>query len=113
MIIVLGRFFSGFFISPATAAIFVTPAYEMYRKATPAIKPDPPSENTGSISLESNELNPKKTIVIKDNTLIVTMTSCVFSTFLTPNTFKRSIKSKANSAMYLVYDSSTSIKTYR
>ena len=26
MIIVLGRFFSGFLISPATAAIFVTPA---------------------------------------------------------------------------------------
>ena len=78
IIIVLGKFFQGL-ISPATAAIFVTPAYEMYKKATPAIKPDPPSENTGSISLESNELNPKKTIVIKDNTLIVTIIVVFFN----------------------------------
>ena len=110
---VLGRFFSGFLISPATAAILVTPAYEIYKKATPAIKPELPSEKTGSINLESNELNPKKTIVISDNTLIVTIISCVFSTFFTPNTFNRRMKSNANRAMYFVYDSSTSIKTYR
>ena len=33
IIIVKGRFFAGFFISPATAAIFVTPAYEIYKNA--------------------------------------------------------------------------------
>ena len=37
---VLGRFFSGFLISPATAATFVTPAYEIYKKATALIKPE-------------------------------------------------------------------------
>ena len=51
---VRGRFFAGFLISPATAAILVTPAYEIYKNATPAIKPFVPSENTGSVNFVSN-----------------------------------------------------------
>ena len=39
IIIVNGRFLDGLVISPAMAAIFVTPAYEIYRNATPAINP--------------------------------------------------------------------------
>ena len=47
IIIVSGRFFDGLVISPAMAAIFVTPAYEIYRNAPPAINPLVPSEKTG------------------------------------------------------------------
>ena len=75
IIIVKGRFFAGFFISPATAAIFVTPAYEIYKNATPAINPLVPSEKTGSVSFVSKELKPKKMIVISETMLIETIKS--------------------------------------
>ena len=70
-----GRFFSGFLISPATAATFVTPAYEIYKKATALIKPEDSLAKTGSVKAESKEPNPKNTIQNKETTLILTISS--------------------------------------
>ncbi len=55
-----------------------------------------------SVSFESKVLKPKKTIIINDIKLIVTITSCVFSTFLTPKTLRRTITNKAKSAIIFV-----------
>ena len=102
IIIVKGRFFAGFLISPAIAAIFVTPAYDIYKKATPAINPFVPSEKTGSVSFESKELNPRTIITIRETMLVVTIISCVFSTFFKPKTLSKKINNRASSAMAFV-----------
>ena len=47
----------------------------MYKKATPAIKPFVPSENTGSVSFVSKELKPKIIITIRDIILTETIKS--------------------------------------
>jgi len=109
---VLGRFFSGFLISPATAATFVTPAYEIYKKATALIKPEDSFAKTGSVREASKEPKPKKTIQIKDRTLILTIISWVFSTFLTPKIFNNKIRRREKRAILLVRLESISIKTY-
>ena len=102
MIIVRGRFLDGFFISPATAAILVTPAYEIYKKATPAINPFVPSEKTGSVSFVSKDVRPRAIITINEIILVETIISCVFSTFFNPKTFNKNISNRARRAMALV-----------
>ena len=102
MIIVKGRFLDGFFISPATAAILVTPAYEIYKNATPAINPFVPSEKTGSVSFVSKDVRPKTIITISEIILNDTINNWVFSTFFKPNTFNRNISNRAKRAMALV-----------
>ena len=102
MIIVRGRFLDGFFISPATAAILVTPAYEIYRNATPAINPFVPSEKTGSVSFVSKDVRPKAIITISEIILTDTINNWVFSTFFKPNTFNRNISNRAKRAIALV-----------
>ena len=75
IIIVSGRFFAGFFISPAIAAILVTPAEDIYKKATAAIKPFDQSENTGYVNFVSKELKPRIIITIRDIMLTETIKS--------------------------------------
>ena len=102
IIMVSGRFLDGFVISPAMAAIFVTPAYEIYRNATPAINPLVPSEKTGSVSFVSKEVRPRAIITINEIILVETINNCVFSTFFRPNTFNKKISKSARRAMALV-----------
>ena len=101
IIIVKGRFLDGLVISPATAAIFVTPAYEIYKNATPAMNPLEPSEKTGSVSFVSKEVRPRAMITINEIILVETISNCVFSTFFTPTTFNRKISKSAKRGMFM------------
>ena len=102
IIIVSGRFLDGLVISPAIAAIFVTPAYEIYRNATPAMNPLVPSEKTGSVSFVSKEVQPRTMITINEIILVETINSCVFSTFFTPTMFSKNISKSARRAIPFV-----------